>query len=290
MGFNKIEMSGRDTIEKIRKKYNHPLSSHAFSSLYLWQKEMGLSIACDDDFFVIRCGFKGENCFFFPCGDLKRKERFIREHMREKNFKLCYMNGADVEFINQYFHGCFDISYDRDSCEYIYDTAELIGMSGGKFAKIRTKLHHLEREHSLHTEILNAKNRGAAKEIIEAWAQNHEMRDGRPLDDIGVAFRAVNEADTLGLTGALVYVDGEPYAVTAGCGISEDSFDLCLAKQKSAVTGLDYYATIELCKIISSRFAYLNAEEDFGIKGLRIHKNDMRPVKLWEMWEGTPIV
>lgn len=287
MDFTAIELSARNTIEKIRKKYNHPMSSHAFSSLYLWQEEMGLSIACDDDFFVIRCDFKGENCFFFPCGDIIRKKQFIREHMCETNFKLCYMNHADVHFLNQYFHGCFELSYDRDSCEYIYDRAELIGLAGGKFAKIRTKLHHLEREHSLRTEVLSGKNCEMAKDIIAAWAENYEGRANQPLDDINVALRAIDQSDMLGLTGAVIYVDGQPYAVAAGCDIGGDTFDLCVAKQKSAITGLDYYATIELCKNISEQFTYLNAEEDFGIEGLRIHKNDMHPVKLWKIWEGT---
>ena len=287
MDFKTIELSDRNTIEKIRKEYNHLLSSHAFCSLYLWQDVLKLCIACEDDFFAVRCEFKGENCFFFPCGSEKKKKEFIRKHLREKKFKLCYMSEADVDFLSRHFDGCFDITYDRNSCEYIYDKTELLSMSGGKFAKIRTKLHHLEREHSLRVEVLTRENSSNAKEIIDVWAENYEGHDSHPFDDIDVTIRAIDQADKLGLEGVITYVDGQPYAVTAGCGISETVFDLCVAKQKSAIPGLDYYAKINLYKIIPDRFTYINAEEDVGIEGLRIHKRDMRPIKLADIWEGT---
>ena len=287
MDFKKIELSDRNTIERIRKEYKHFLSSHAFCSLYLWQEALQLFVACDDDFFAVRCGFKGENCFFFPCGNEKKKEEFILEHLREKDFKLCYMNAADVDFLFRYFHDCFDITYDRNSCEYIYDKTELLSLSGSKFAKIRLKLHRIEREHSLRTEALTRENSGRAKEIIEAWAENHKGHNTHPFDDTGVAMQAIDRADMLGLEGVITYVDGHPCAVMAGCGISDTVFDLCVSKQKSMIPGLDYYAKIKLYNIIPSRYTTINAEEDVGIEGLRIHKKDMRPIKLTDIWEGT---
>ena len=287
MNFNRIEPANRVSIEDIRDIYGHHLSSHAFCSLYLWQKALGLSVYLEEDFFVVRCKWKGANCFFFPCGNGQKKEAFISEHMHEKDFKLCYMNAADTDFLCRNFPKRFCITHDRNSYEYVYDKMEVLAMPGGKFAKIRTKLHGLERKYNLHTEKLTPENRGQAIEIIKVWARNHKRSVSQPFNDADVALQALDQMELLGLLGTVTYLDGEPYAVTAGCGISESVFDLCVAKQKAATPGLDYYAKICLYNIIPERFTYINAEEDMGIPGLREHKLEMRPIKLEGIWEGT---
>lgn len=287
MDFKAIEPADRERVEQIRHTYGHGLSSHAFCSLYLWQNPLGLTVCLQDDLFIVRCKWKGANCFFFPCGSEQKKETFIRGHMHEKDFKLCYMNAADVDLLCRHFHKRFVVKHDRSACEYIYDKAEMLEMSGGRFAKTRTKLHRLERDHRLHTEQLTPENKGQAIEIIEAWAQSRDRDIRWPFDDTGVALQAMDQMEMLGLLGAITYMDGEPYAVTAGCGISETVFDLCVAKQKAMAPGLDYYAKICLYAIIPEKFIYINAEEDMGIPGLRTHKMEMRPVKLEGIWEGT---
>ncbi|MEI6100750.1 MAG: phosphatidylglycerol lysyltransferase domain-containing protein [Eubacteriales bacterium] len=287
MDFKRIEPADRERVEQIQHTYGHGLSSHAFCSLYLWQNALGLTVYLEDDLFVVRCRWKGANCFFFPCGNEGRKEAFIREHMHERDFKLCYMNAADVDVLCRHFPKRFVVKYDRSSCEYIYDKAEVLEMPGGKFAKTRTKLHRLEREHSLRAEQLTVENKNKAVEIIEAWARSHERDGQQTFDDTDVALQAMDQMDMLGLVGAITYMDGEPYAVTAGCGISDSVFDLCVAKQKAAVPGLDYYAKICLYSTIPEKFIYINAEEDVGIPGLRTHKMEMRPMKLEGIWEGT---
>ena len=55
-------------IEQIRTEYGHTASSHAFVSLYLWQKCMNLSLLCEKDFFAVKCGGDSENMWFCPCG------------------------------------------------------------------------------------------------------------------------------------------------------------------------------------------------------------------------------
>ena len=39
-----ITFEQKESIEKIRKKYGHILSSHAFAYLWIWKEKMGLTV------------------------------------------------------------------------------------------------------------------------------------------------------------------------------------------------------------------------------------------------------
>ena len=45
-------LEDRQIIDAIRAKAGHKLSSHAFPSLYVWQKEMKLLLYLQEDFFL----------------------------------------------------------------------------------------------------------------------------------------------------------------------------------------------------------------------------------------------
>ena len=83
-----VELSDQSNIERIRARFGHNLSAHAFPSLYLWQKEMGLSLYMEDDFFAVKIDSRGSNSWFFPCGDEEKINRFIRGGVGTAHFSL----------------------------------------------------------------------------------------------------------------------------------------------------------------------------------------------------------
>ncbi len=72
-----ITLNCADSVEGLRKKYKHMLSSHAFDSLYLWREQMALSLSLEEDLFSVRYGIGGENAWFFPCGNETSVRRFL---------------------------------------------------------------------------------------------------------------------------------------------------------------------------------------------------------------------
>lgn len=275
----------RDKIENIRKASGHFLASHAYASLYLWRKEMGLSLLLQDDVFSVKCLWKGENAWFFPCGSEEGKRRFISRRLPEPDFKLCYLTEDDGRFLTEFFPDQFFFVRDDTSDEYIYDREGHIALEGGSYANVRTQLHKAEREYNLRTEPLSDENRDDALEVIHDWASNpHPLARG--LSDDEVDEEAVRKAAELDITGVVVYVDDVAQAVCAGFPLTEDTFDITVAKCRSNLPGLSYFAKHALFLSLEPRFRYINLEEDLGIPGLRKMKQILAPVRKNEMWEA----
>ena len=71
-----IQLEDRPIIDEIRAKTGHTLSAHAFTSLYLWQNALKLSVCLEGDAFFIRFLLRGENAWFYPCGSEEAQIRF----------------------------------------------------------------------------------------------------------------------------------------------------------------------------------------------------------------------
>lgn len=281
-----ITADSRDKIEYLRKTSGHVLASHAFASLYLWRKEMGLSLLLQEDVFSVKCLWKGENAWFFPCGSDSGKKRFISHHLPEPDFKLCYLTEKDGKFLTEHFPDQFFFVRDDASDEYIYDREGHIALAGGDYANVRTQLHKAQREYDLRTEPLSEENRALALEIIHEWASNpHPLARGLSDDDVDE--EAIRRAEELNITGVLVYADGVAQAICAGFPLTEDTFDITVAKCRSNLPGLSYYAKHALFLSLEPRFRYINLEEDLGISGLRKMKQILAPVRKNEMWEAV---
>ena len=55
-----VQLEDRSAVEAIRARAGHQISAHAFTSLFLWQKVMGLSICLREDAFFVRFEQRGK--------------------------------------------------------------------------------------------------------------------------------------------------------------------------------------------------------------------------------------
>ncbi len=288
------DLQYRKKVEQIRQKYGHELSSHAFASLYLWRRAMCLTLYIGKDMYTVRCGYKGNNAWFFPCGDEREIIEFIHCHRNETDFSFCYMRKEDMEFLNRYFPDEFEINRTESSDEYIYERKGHQELTGKLYANVRTQLHKAKREHIFQIETLSKDNVSIAGKILEEW----EKKDN-PLAKVNMTQKgflvkndreereALQNMQKLGMTGILVFVDGIPYAVAAGYPISKDTYDLFLAKEKSHLAGVGYFVKREFFLSLPKQYQYLNIEEDLGEEGLREMKKRLVPIRMNEIWEAN---
>lgn len=285
MQYAEISYQHQQAVERLRRRYGHETSSHSFAALYLWQHQMKLTIALEPDCFYIKCDWKGENAYFFPCGSPRKILAFIDGHRAERNFRLLYMRACDTAFVKQHYPGIFRCSYDDDAAEYVYSVAEQLALRGKKFIRIRTKLHHFERTCQPSVKNLDSTTAKDARAVIAHWQANRGQ-PGCVIDDALPSQQMISEREQLGISGIIVYLEERPAAVLGGYLLSDSTFDLCLVKEAGMVTGLDYYAKRQLYKQLSRDITLINAEEDLGLAGLRMAKKGQRPVCMAGMWEG----
>lgn len=278
----------REQIERIREKYGHASASHAFATLFIWQREMKMSLYMEADMFAVRLGGRGENIWLFPCGDAERICSFIRTQKDNPGFRLCYLRREDVLLLETYFPGEFIIEERPEDHEYLYDRTEQTNLTGKRFNQIRNHMNRVKKEHKLSTVTFDDSYREEAAKIIRTWEKHKEADAPGEGTDADATMLLLKYARELKVLGVMIYVDGEPYAMVAGFALSPTSFDICLAKQKDYLSGLSVYAKHEFILFLPEQYQTLNAEEDLGIEGLRMMKRQMKPCGMIEMYEAWP--
>jgi hypothetical protein len=280
--YQAIELCHREQIDEIRRSCGHELSSHAFSSLYLWKNKMKLQLYLSEKLFCIKRGEKGPGHYFFPCGSEEEKLLFIRQLLRKGAVFFQYMREEDKQFLLEHFPGRFEFENAREDWEYIYDKAGQIKLEGSEFKNLRSKVHRGEHAHDWTILRLSGETLPLAAEIACRWKA--EVRHKEEMADISATQRALKYYEDLNLSGILMLADREPLAFALGTVISEDTFDLHISK--TLESDIDCYLKWELFRRLPENVRYINREEDLGIEGLRIHKTQMKPVRFHELWKG----
>lgn len=279
-----ITLSMKDTMERIRYENGYITASHAFASLFIWKKEMGLSVYLEEDLFAVKCRLRGENAWFFPCGGKAAVRDFICRCLGGEGLLFCYMRRKDAEFLEQEFPGRFCIREREADHEYIYDRKEQQELKGKEFLAARKYIHRLTAAHVLEWEPVCSGNLADAVALVSGWKERAEGIGG--LRDTAASVAMLAYWEELDGAGILVRIDGTPGAVMAGFPIGKSMFDISLGKQSCYLTGMAEYARNALCSFLPEKYSLVNGEEDLGIGGLRQMKQRMRPVGLLQMYEG----
>lgn len=270
-----ISFSDKIMVNEIRKKYNHVTASHAFQSLYIWKDDMKLGIYSEEDFFVVKSDLEGSNEWFFPCGSDEKKKAFI-DSVDKDNLVFRYMRQEDVDFLENNYSGIFEISEFSGDDEYLYSVSEQIELKGKKLRTVRNHISRVQRDHELRYEGFNEENIVDVMKVCDSWER--KSTETCNLQDMTASDHLLKYKDELDVMGVLVWVDEVPYAVVAGYPLSDDTFDMAMAKQVDTLSGLTTYAKYAMYNTLPEQYTIVNAEEDLGISGLRIMKQQMGPI------------
>lgn len=281
-----ITFSHKERIEDIRHRNGHVLSSHAFPSLWLWRKQMGLRLYLEEELFSVKAEKYGKNTWFFPCGSEERKRAFIRSHQEEEEFALCYLGEEDVQFLERHFGAVFEISPAPDAAEYIYDRKEMENIAGGRYSNMRKQIHKLLKSYQMRVEKIDSHNLEYAMKLLRGGSVPVHKPGYHFLRDEGLAEEALQHRDILGLFGVLIYLDGEPKSFAMGFGLTPDTVDGCIERHGGEISGISYLTQREFFLSTPKQYRFMNGEEDMGLPGLRIMKHHMAPARKNEIWEA----
>lgn len=277
----KITLAHRGQIERLRAACGHTLSSHAFNSLFLWQKHMDLSLYLTAELFSVKYGKRGSNTWFFPCGEREAARIFIERHMEDTDFALCYLRPEDAKWLVSCFPNQWEVYRTPEDDEYLYEAKKHIQMKGHDYQRFRTQINKVEREDAPRSEWICHHNEQDAIEVIRAWHKLHETENGVFMGD-EIDETAISMWRRLGIQARILYLREKPAAVTAGFYLNDNIFDIAVEKTAIPTRGVSYYARRDLIASVSCEL--INHEEDLGLPGLRKMKEGMRPLRKNEMW------
>ncbi len=279
-----INLDQEEDITRIYHTYGYGDSAHSFRSIYIWAKDMSLSICFCDSLYAVKIGDDISSTWMFPVGSKEKKIEFINSLLAEGNLIFKYMTIEDVYFLQQHFPGKFVMDPAPDDSEYIYDRNTIENLPGGSFASKRNYVKQLLRDHDVETRLFSSELVSDVAQISRAWS-SCKGKDTLIFDQFASKV-ILSEYDKLDINGAVIYLDDAPCAAILGYRLEDNTVDCCVQKTDSYLHGLQYYMRQEFSKMQPPEIEFFNWEEDLGIEGLRTAKQYMHPCSMIHMYTG----
>lgn len=142
--FKKVEMKDRELINRYLAQQKTRSCEMTFANIYLWSVYYKVDYAIVEDMLIFR-GSEDRVFFDYPVGKeegVKPAIDALLEYCRERGqrFILGLVTPEKFARLEELYPGMFEISYDRDAADYVYETEKLANLSGKSIMERRTIL------------------------------------------------------------------------------------------------------------------------------------------------------
>lgn len=221
---------------------------------------------------------------------------FEDAHAQNRAISFCLLTSEQKNKINE----CLSLYFpdrnvnwktNRDDCDYIYLRENLAELPGSQYQKKRNHISRFNRTYGTNWEFKSYPENDIAEDILTVSQKWYEENQGELQEVLRLEHESIKLAlqnqNLFGLRGGVLYINGEPAAMTLAGPISPDVLDVIYEKSFSEFEKNGAYAVInqQFAKRCES-FIYLNREEDMGVEGLRKAKLSYKPEIILEKFYG----
>lgn len=291
--WKKIALQDKEEIGSYYKKMPIRNCEFTFANNYLWAP-----------FYQIRWGvvkerlvfLSGEGAFSvsFPQGDtpLGPVVEALLAYFEElgKAFRMHLVSPEQFRELEALYPGKFEIVYDRDKADYVYEREKLLTLSGKKLHGKRNHINKFKGNYpDWSYEPVTAENEEECLELAKRWRiLNGCEEDEEKSEELCVTMNALQMREELDLRGGLIRAGGRVVAFSLGEPCGEDMFVVHIEKAYPDVQGAYPMINQQFVEHETEGFPYINREEDTGAEGLRRAKLSYYPVFMME--KGTVTV
>lgn len=286
--FRRPELNDRDIIHSYFKRYPSKNCERTFANILLWSRHYSVTFAIIENALVFRSVWDMES-YTYPAGepeDVKKALDFLKKYTEERGipFVLHLVTPEQFEQLEKWYPGRFEIEYNRDDADYIYESEKLATLSGKKLHAKRNHINKFKATHENWTyETMSEENLEECFQMALKWRrENNCDEDEKKNAEMCVTLNSLRLFEELELTGGVLKIDGQVVAFTLGEPISEDTFVVHIEKALADVQGAYPMINQQFVEHECMQYKYINREEDTGSKGLRKAKLSYRPVFLVE--------
>lgn len=286
--FKKIELEDRELLEHYLKQKTYRSCELVFPNIYLWSRKYPTDYAIVEDTLIFRSfEEKGGTSITFPAGEIEQIHKALDVMMqwfKEQNLTvhMHLVQEPEFELLNLWYPGEFEITYDRDSADYVYETEKLITLAG---KKLHGKRNHINKFKELYPdwsyEPITKENVEDCFQMALEWRNINQCEwDVEKRDEMCVTLNALRLLEELKLTGGLIRVEGRVIAFAIGEPLNPDTFVVHIEKAFADIQGAYPMINQQFAANAAKDYLYVNREEDTGSEGLRKAKLSYRPVFL----------
>lgn len=286
MEFSPVREEDKEVISRYMWLADSRSCDMSFAQVYLWAGFYLAEYTICEDMLIIRTTEEGTS-YSFPigAGDPTKALLAIEEHCRENHeeMKLHCVYRENEQWLEEHFPGKFEVKFDRDSADYIYECEKLIHLRGKKFHGKKNHINKFMKTYDWAYETISDENLNDCLSMLQKWKERYcEPGNIEKHAELCVSEQALRQREFLGLKGGLIRADGKVVAFTLGEPINHDTIDIHIEKAFSDVPGA--YAIINQQFLIheAGNYKYVNREDDVGEEGLRKAKMSYHPEFLVE--------
>ena len=299
----RITLEDRKLLEEYLNGFDYKTSGLTYTSLFMWReinmitwKQIGdylfmsgadnLDPALDDTFL-----FPPLTCTGVYEPESLRKAIFEAEKIFEKNgrpFVIKLVPFHMLEIFSDAMHGHISYEADRPNFDYIYDTKDLIELSGRAYHSKKNHLNYFLANYEYEYVKMTPEMTDEGMEFIREFNERKSLDD--PHERLLLEFeeRAMKDVflnlDTVGYLSGVIRIDGKIEAISIGGKLGTKTVTVHVEKANTEYRGLYQAINTEFCKHMASNVKRINREEDMGIPGLRKAKLSYKPVKFVEKY------
>lgn len=285
----KLAPADKKIFDKAYGSLQFPLAEHSFAWLYLWDGCYGeMEWALINGNLCLFLTFEGKRCIWGPVVPGKKLadtlgrcfsmcEDYNAERGIPENPAMMYI----PEELKDAYANLSGFKLQEQNQDYIYKRTDIIELKGDSYKSKRNLKNYFMKNYSCAVEQYNAgRHRAGCLDLLHRWKEQKletiEDADVEKLDaEVAANERALELANTLGLKGVVVLVDGKvqgySFAERTSSIICTDFFE----KTNLRIKGLSVFIYGELMKLFDCE--YVNAGEDWDVKYLERIKRSYRP-------------
>lgn len=286
INFKSISLEDKILFDKYLKPYRFLTCEYTFTNLFIWRKGCHIQYAIVDDALVIKkTGFDNSDYFMQPIGYTKSSLPGIIDKLSiyktEYNMNYLFMD-AESPFITELedmFPGKYEIKEDRNNFDYIYETKNLINLSGRKYHGQRNHYNCFRNNYNYQVTPITEDVVDDCIFAAREWCCKNGCRDYL-LYELHAIEEILNYESELNFYHMAVYVEGKLSAFTIGEKVNSDVGIIHIEKADNSISGLYNFVNKTFLETKFSDVPYINREQDLGIDGLRRAKLSYHPFKL----------
>lgn len=291
--FRKPKLEDKEWINEYFKKERPQNCEYTFSNTLLWAPHYNMEFAVLEGMLVFR--LQSENyAYSFPIGggDYKKVIDILLEYhttnFPEQQFVMYLVTPDKFKILEAVYPDKFQISYDRDSADYIYETDKLIKLPGKKYHGKRNHIHRFKDSENWSYESMSITNIADCMKMAQQWRiDNNCDEDEDKSAEMCVTLCSLKLFQELDLIGGVLRLNGEVIAFTMGEPVNDEIFVTHIEKAYADIQGAYAMINQQFAEHELSEYKYINREEDMGSEGLRKAKLSYRPAFLLEKGIAT---
>ncbi len=285
--WKEITEAERELFNAFYEREQSRSCEHSFTNNLLWAPFYGTKYCVIEGNLVFKSG-EDRLSVSYPIGKDqvgKTVDRLIQYFEEQKKpFCMHSVTPEQFELLTGMYPGKFQIAYDRDWADYVYESEKLISLSGKKLHGKRNHINNFIKTYpDYQYERINEGNREECIELAQNWRKENGCdSDPEKNEEFCVTLRALKELEDLFLTGGLIRADGRVVAFSIGEKLCDDTFVVHIEKAYADIQGAYPIINQQFVLHEAANYRYINREEDTGAEGLRKAKLSYYPVFLQE--------